>query len=88
MKIWGTYDSPEALVIKSKMPQMLKLIEEAEQKLKEEHAMDMYEYEDSYWDEYDQSMPEEDYPEGDFYEDWDNLEMGFDPYMGCYSDDC
>ena len=31
---------------------------------------------------------EEDYPEGDFYEDWDNLEMGFDPYMGCYSDDC
>ena len=20
--------------------------------------------------------------------DWDNLEMGFDPYMGCYSDDC
>ena len=51
--------------------------------------MDMYEYEDSYWDEYDQSMPDpEDYPEGDFYEDWDNLEKGFDPYMGCYSDDC
>lgn len=24
----------------------------------------------------------------DFYEDWDNLDMGFDPYMGCYSDDC
>lgn len=19
---------------------------------------------------------------------WDNIEMGFDPYMGCYSDDC
>jgi hypothetical protein len=33
-----------------------------------------------YWD--------EDYPEDDYYEDWDNLEMGFDPYMGCYSDDC
>ena len=31
---------------------------------------------------------EEDYPEDDFYENWDNLEMGFDPYMGCYSDDC
>jgi len=31
---------------------------------------------------------EEDYPEDDYYEDWDNLEMGFDPYMGCYSDDC
>ena len=28
------------------------------------------------------------YPEDDYYEDWDNLEMGFDPYMGCYSDDC
>ena len=51
--------------------------------------MDMYEYEDSYWDEFDQSMPDpEDDSEGDFYEDWDNLEMGFDPYMGCYSDDC
>lgn len=24
----------------------------------------------------------------DYYEDWDNLERGFDPYMGCYSDDC
>ena len=47
--------------------------------------MDMYEYEDSYWDEYDQSMPD---PEDDYYEDWDQLEMGFDPYMGCYSDDC
>ena len=30
----------------------------------------------------------EDYPEDDWYEDWDNLECGFDPYMGCYSDDC
>ena len=51
--------------------------------------MDMYEYEDSYWDEYDASMPDpEDYPESDYYEDWDNLEMGFNPYMGCYSDDC
>lgn len=27
-------------------------------------------------------------PIDDYYEDWDNLEMGFDPYMGCYSDDC
>lgn len=51
--------------------------------------MDMYEYEDSYWDEYDASMPDpEDYPESDYYEDWDNLELGFDPYMGCYTDDC
>ncbi len=47
--------------------------------------MDMYEYEDNYWDDYDASMPD---PEDDYYEDWDNLEMGFDPYMGCYSDDC
>ena len=29
----------------------------------------------------------EEYPESDYYEDWDNLEMGFDPYMGCYSDE-
>ena len=29
-----------------------------------------------------------DEPTSNFYEDWDNLEMGFDPYMGCYSDDC
>ena len=27
-------------------------------------------------------------PCNDFYEDQDSLEMGFDPYMGCYSDDC
>lgn len=27
----------------------------------------------------------EDYPE---YEEYADLEMGFDPYMGCYSDDC
>ena len=52
--------------------------------------MDMYEYEGNYWDDFDASMPdpEDDYPEDDYYEDWDNLEMGFDPYMGCYSDDC
>ena len=31
---------------------------------------------------------EDDYPEDDFYEDWDNLEMGFDPYCGCFTDDC
>jgi hypothetical protein len=31
---------------------------------------------------------EGDYDSDDYYEDWDNLEMGFDPYMGCYSDDC
>lgn len=52
--------------------------------------MDFYEYEDNYWDDFDSAMPdpEDDYPDDDHYEDWDNLEMGFDPYMGCYSDDC
>ena len=30
----------------------------------------------------------DEYPTDSYYEDWDNLEMGFDPYMGCYSDDC
>ena len=24
----------------------------------------------------------------DYYEDQDQLEMGFNPYMGCYDDDC
>jgi hypothetical protein len=49
----------------------------------------MDDYELNYWDEYDASMPDsEDYPEDDWYEDQDALEMGFDPYMGCYSDDC
>ena len=45
-----------------------------------------YEYEDGEYldcEEYDA-----DYPEDDWYEDQDALEMGFDPYMGCYSDDC
>lgn len=31
---------------------------------------------------------EDDYDFSDYYEDWDNLEMGFDPYAGCYTDDC
>jgi hypothetical protein len=49
----------------------------------------MDDYEMNYWGDYDASMPEpDDYPESDYYEDWDNLEMGFDPYMGCYTDDC
>ena len=26
--------------------------------------------------------------EDDYYEDDDNLESGFDPYCGCYTDDC
>ena len=40
-------------------------------------------------DEFNASTPDpEDYPESDYYEDWDNLDRGFDPYMGSYSDDC
>ena len=39
-------------------------------------------------DDFELDLYEEDYPEDDYYEDWDSLEMGFDPYMGCYSDDC
>ncbi len=31
---------------------------------------------------------DDDYPEDDYYEDWDNLEVGFNPYMGCYDFDC
>ena len=39
-----------------------------------------YEYED---DEY-----LDEYPEDDSYENWDDLECGFNPYMGCYDYDC
>ena len=24
----------------------------------------------------------------DYYEDWNRYEISFDPYMGCYSEDC
>ena len=44
-----------------------------------------YEYEDG---EYLDCEEREDYPDDYWYEDQDALEMGFDPYMGCYSDDC
>lgn len=32
----------------------------------------------------------EEEPEEEYYDDWDeyDLEIGFDPYMGCYSEDC
>lgn len=40
---------------------------------------------EDYYDE----VYEEDYPaDDDYYEDWDQYEMGFDPYLGCYTDDC
>ena len=29
-----------------------------------------------------------DYDPDDYYEDWDQYEVGFDPYLGCYTDDC
>ena len=37
---------------------------------------------------YEDYNDEEEYPDDYYYEDDDNLEMGFDPYMGCYTDDC
>ena len=39
---------------------------------------------------YDENDPDldDDYPEDMWNEDWDALELGFNPYMGCYSDDC
>ena len=44
------------------------------------------------WDELDtitdDELMDDPFDGDDYYEDWDNLEMGFDPYMGCYSDDC
>ncbi len=37
---------------------------------------------------YEDYNDEDEYPDDYYYEDDDNLEMGFDPYMGCYTDDC
>lgn len=36
---------------------------------------------------WDDDEDEYDYDEGEDEEDYD-LEIGFDPYMGCYTDDC
>ena len=36
---------------------------------------------------WDNMFPEEEEDEEDYEPDWD-LDMGFDPYMGCYTDDC
>jgi hypothetical protein len=57
-------------------------------KEREELKMDDFElYDGDYEYEDDEYLDDEGF-ESDYYEDWDNLEMGFDPYMGCYSDDC
>ena len=57
---------------------------------------DLYETCEEFWDD----EPVEDWEENETMEDWeeredfpddhlwDTLEMGFDPYMGCYSWDC
>lgn len=42
------------------------------------------------WEEFETDMTTDPYDDADWadlYEDPD-YEMGFDPYMGCYSDDC
>lgn len=44
------------------------------------------------WDEMMPADDDDDYTEdddeGDYEEELYDIEMGFDPYMGCYSDDC
>ena len=41
------------------------------------------------WDEDDDPTEWEIFIEGDEWEEsYDNLECGFDPYMGCYTDEC
>lgn len=50
----------------------------------------MYEETRDYYDEAE-NQEEIEYLRGDFddyYEDWDQYEVGFDPYLGCYTDDC
>ena len=43
----------------------------------------------NYFESLDDFLKEWDEEEDDFLEEPDgDLEMGFDPYMGCYSDDC
>ena len=58
-------------------------VEETRDYMDEEFIQDTVEF---YRGDYD--CDEEDDFLSDYYEDWDNLECGFDPYMGCYSDDC
>ena len=44
------------------------------------------------WDEdgevFEDDFEDEDFEDEDFEESNFDLDMGFDPYMGCYSDDC
>lgn len=42
----------------------------------------------AFFDSWDEWLALDDTPDDSFYEDWDNLECGFDPYSGCYTDDC
>lgn len=42
----------------------------------------------AFFDSWDEWLALDDTPDDPFYEDWDNLECGFDPYSGCYTDDC
>ena len=76
MAIWGTYESEEHKLIARKEEEMMML---------DELYDGDYEYEDG---EYLDCEECEDYPDDYWYEDQDALEIGFDPYMGCYSDDC
>lgn len=49
-----------------------------------------YEYDfDDYFSDAEDTFDEEEYVDDmDFDDDGWDLEVGFDPYMGCYSDDC
>ena len=40
------------------------------------------------WAEYFRGDYDDDVPTDMWYEDDDALQMGFDPYLGCYTDDC
>ena len=75
----GAYDSIEAWEYVNGGLQAVNVYEVATAFLKEQDEM-RKEYED-----YCETVSEYGY---DYYEDQDALEMGFDPYMGSYSDDC
>ena len=75
----GVYDRIRAWRFVDDQFKPVNVYELACEVLRDEHEMEQ-EYED-----YCETVNEYGY---DYYEDQDQLEMGFNPYMGCYDDDC
>ena len=51
-------------------------------------VVDIEEEDADYYSDYEEKDEEEAEDEEDSYEDYGDIEMGFNPYMGCYDYDC